>query len=693
VDLVTSGSVDYRQRDVQGNIVATLEDLYGAANEVRGRFEFVLQSMATALSLSSDRIVIPPLKGRDRAAEKAKDDYGSRTPGPSFAWLYDVVRGCIKCDSEQEICSAMAYLQSLDAASDAEDNTCWNGSGDDHSRIRIVRMKNRFVQPTPGGFRDITINISIRAPKELDSDRIYVTHICELQIHLAPLYLLAKQLGSHSVYEHFRMYFRGDQTTVEARLQLLDEILGTSGTSVDGPDAPERCVPMRDNSGTSACPVSGLAVPADSTLAADAMRSALVTLVDSVLASADLDRLGRLEQLVHLMCDYDLLVKIKLSKLAILDAAVVFDADEAADEPAFVGAVSDVAGGPPAERASRSPSLLQAQLCVELAEVHALCGDYSSGKGMIERAIELRTQALGPQHPETLLAQQILGVIHESTGYHGGALRCLAHAYQGLREALGDDSEHTLNVACRLARLHQTMDDWFEARCLFEKCCITRSRVYGADHMGTISILDHLACLYAGYGDHGQAQAVLQCALDSRERVLGIQHEDTLLNLHNLGMLHMAQRSFAPARALFEKAIGGLERSLGADHFRTLHCVSSLAEVCLAMGDLPAAQVIGSCARYVCCVGSRQCERRVVWQVHADCAAIGLACVMGTAHSSTQRALSLQHCVRSALHLGEPLADGRGLGSRSSSSSSLGWRSSSDEEASQVEVQLQLQKS
>ena len=52
VDLVTSGSVDYRQRDVHGNIVATLEDLYGAANEARGRFEFLLQSMATVLSLS-----------------------------------------------------------------------------------------------------------------------------------------------------------------------------------------------------------------------------------------------------------------------------------------------------------------------------------------------------------------------------------------------------------------------------------------------------------------------------------------------------------------------------------------------------------------------------------------------------------------------------------------------------------------
>jgi len=98
---------------------------------------------------------------------------------------------------------------------------------------------SRFISPTPSGFRDININIRLMFPvqtKVLDSKgeflgsesfaTVYTSHTCELQIHHREMKQLDAQLGSHSIYEYFRTYFKGCVGTVENRLRLLEAIIG-----------------------------------------------------------------------------------------------------------------------------------------------------------------------------------------------------------------------------------------------------------------------------------------------------------------------------------------------------------------------------------------------------------------------------------------------------------------------------------
>ena len=77
---------------------------------------------------------IAPLKGRDRAGAKARDEYADKM-APCYSWLFDITRGAALCQTEDAIVSLYKALEADD-------------------RVDIVRTKNRFnpaaVQRLPG---------------------------------------------------------------------------------------------------------------------------------------------------------------------------------------------------------------------------------------------------------------------------------------------------------------------------------------------------------------------------------------------------------------------------------------------------------------------------------------------------------------------------------------------------------------
>ena len=80
----------------------------------------------TAACPDSAVLKLAPLKGRPRAAAKAKNEYASKT-APATSWLFDVVRASVMCASEDDIVQLYAAL-------------------DADPRIDIVRVKNRLQQ-------------------------------------------------------------------------------------------------------------------------------------------------------------------------------------------------------------------------------------------------------------------------------------------------------------------------------------------------------------------------------------------------------------------------------------------------------------------------------------------------------------------------------------------------------------------
>lgn len=142
----------------------------------------------------------PPLKGRDRASEKAEDDYSKRNPGPGEAWLFDIVRGSVICEDGHTVAAVVRELAAHPAV---------------HA---VVKFKNRFKSPTEVGFRDAMLVFSIKTKAGFE-------HTCEVQVHLRAVKEYGLLSNSHWYYEYFRSFFAGSMETVAKRLADLERIL------------------------------------------------------------------------------------------------------------------------------------------------------------------------------------------------------------------------------------------------------------------------------------------------------------------------------------------------------------------------------------------------------------------------------------------------------------------------------------
>ena len=196
-----------RQCGLDGEPAASLDALYEVAALARVQFEEI---MTAACPESGVKLMFAPLKGRDRAGAKARDEYADKT-APCYSWLFDITRGAALCQTEDAIVQLYAALEADD-------------------RVDIVRTKNRFNPPLFNGYQDILMNVAVKVEN--------VSHLCELQIHLMPIKESEALHQSHTVYEYFRSFFLGNSDAVAQRLEMLCKLAGRRGERCGGVGGP-----------------------------------------------------------------------------------------------------------------------------------------------------------------------------------------------------------------------------------------------------------------------------------------------------------------------------------------------------------------------------------------------------------------------------------------------------------------------
>lgn len=194
-----------RQVSLTGGVVQTLDSLNEVGAAALPIFKTLLVNMLVELQLPADYLFVADLKGATpqgaaRCYEKALNDYSKRPDGPGLAWIFDMVRGSVVCKSQAEVERVVSHLV---------------------AKKVVVRLKNRFVDATPGGFRDFNLNIRLVVP-----GRAVVHTTCELTVHVKGFSDFARTVGSHEVYGLFRGYFVGGTEAVDRRLGMMDSIFG-----------------------------------------------------------------------------------------------------------------------------------------------------------------------------------------------------------------------------------------------------------------------------------------------------------------------------------------------------------------------------------------------------------------------------------------------------------------------------------
>lgn len=270
--------------------------------------------------------------------------------------------------------------------------------------------------------------------------------------------------------------------------------------------------------------------------------------------------------------------------------------------------------------------LVSARLMRTMGEVYGSLGLYDEAARLDERALDVRLQTLGPDHPDVAETLFALGTVYrrqaryqdsEAAYLRGLAIRekafgpahpTVAESLNGLAQVqwfLGKPAEAEANYR----RALQVRETWFgadhpevanslvhlgwflereerfdEAYAFLSRGLEIRDAALGHDHYLVAENLDLLAQIDLARGRHEQAEAQLLRALAIREKVLESDHPDIGMSLFAVGRLYRSQQRHEEALQTLRRAENHFRDTLGDNHYQVAAVLEDVGLVLAAMG-------------------------------------------------------------------------------------------------------------
>ncbi len=241
-------------------------------------------------------------------------------------------------------------------------------------------------------------------------------------------------------------------------------------------------------------------------------------------------------------------------------------------------AILSRAGSQIEARFSAEP-VLAAELHHTLAETYERLGLHVAALAHAERAVATRAQSLGPEAPETLRSQALLGTLFYRDARYDPAEELLSTTWQAQRRTIGEDHPDTLRTALSRAWVMIANGQLAPAETLLETTLAYQRRVLGDTHRDTMSTMNSLAVVHTNRGHYGEAEALHSALLELRTRILGPTDTDTLKSMTNLAVVCYYQQRLDDAANLFSDVLGIQRQQLGPTHPSTLATANNLAVI------------------------------------------------------------------------------------------------------------------
>ena len=224
---------------------------------------------------------------------------------------------------------------------------------------------------------------------------------------------------------------------------------------------------------------------------------------------------------------------------------------------------------------------VEASIRDTLGESYYYQGQIALAIRQYERALDLRRQALGPDHAETIASMNNLALAYLETGRLAGALKLLEEALKRCKAKLAFDDPLAPVTMGNLAHAYADAGRFADAVTLDEEALERLRAKVGPDHMHTLIALNNLANAYRGAGRPAEALPRLEEALARLRKTVGPNHPTTMLAMSNLALAYTDAGRVADAIPLHEEALELSVAQLRAEHPDTLFAMNCLARACL----------------------------------------------------------------------------------------------------------------
>jgi CHAT domain-containing protein/Tfp pilus assembly protein PilF len=219
-------------------------------------------------------------------------------------------------------------------------------------------------------------------------------------------------------------------------------------------------------------------------------------------------------------------------------------------------------------------------------EAHELAdhGKFSEAVPIAAKALNLREQIFGPQHPEVAKSLNNLGDLYRMTGDFAKARPLLERAVAMFEKEPGIDERGLANCLNNLAVLYRESGEYTKAESLFQRAVAIREKVLGPESAELAETLGNFGDVYRYTGDAAKAEPLYQRAIKIFEKTSGPNDLNTAGALNALGDLYRDMGDYSKAELLLQRAIAICEKAVGPEQVYTATGVNDLARVYEGMG-------------------------------------------------------------------------------------------------------------
>ncbi len=260
-----------------------------------------------------------------------------------------------------------------------------------------------------------------------------------------------------------------------------------------------------------------------------------------------------------------------------------------------------------------------------LAGLYKSLERYEEAEPLYLRALAIRTQQLGREHPDVATSLNNLAVLCKAQRRFGEAQHLYQQAINILEHRLGNDHPSVANTLHNLAGLHRSQKQYAEAEPLYRRALVIREQKLGSNHPTVASTLNNLAGLCEVQGRYAEAAPLYRRALaiaefstapsaptilqtdslatDSEQSwsttnldpaapgessALAVRAKslgnDTADSLYSLAILCKSQGRYAEAEQHYLRALAICEQQLGTEHSAIASLMDGLASLCASQG-------------------------------------------------------------------------------------------------------------
>jgi serine/threonine protein kinase len=203
----------------------------------------------------------------------------------------------------------------------------------------------------------------------------------------------------------------------------------------------------------------------------------------------------------------------------------------------------------------------EAAVRLTLGNCYRALRDYQRARPHLERALHLRQQLLGPDHPETLTAAHLLGLVFANTNEGARAEALLTTALEGRRRALGAEHRDTILSQHVLAAQIGRRGDIMKAQALMRDAVRVARRQLGPDDPFLYQLIHNLAMSYALQGQVDRAVSLYEESLAGSRRLLGRDHPWACATARALADCYLRKDQIARGAALYSEALEATQRT------------------------------------------------------------------------------------------------------------------------------------